>query len=231
MRQSNYGGVCTYGLNNQAGYMFERSQSDLRQRRFGRARGITGPSAVKRARDQQQDRISDDLVQERYAPQHRPDRRAVLLNGLKRMRVSSPAESPLTSDVDSDMTDEEAATPRTTWRAHNALVPAAAYGAQPARRPLQYATRAAGEQPWHVKELMATGSGWRDDSCRAMVVFNPFQSAALAAPAARVELVEDSDKLADGGDSTSESSGEDHAVRFEELSSDNDEPVDMDIDD
>ena len=59
----------------------------------------------------------------------------------------------------------------------------------------------------------------------------PFQSAALAAPAARVELVEDSDKLADGGDSTSESSGEDHAVRFEELSSDNDEPVDMDIDD
>ena len=226
MRNFNTGGVCTYGLNNQAGHMFERSQSDLRQRRFGQARGILSVGAVKRPRDQDKD--SDDLVQ------HRPERRAVLVNGLKRMRVSSPADSPLTSDVDSDMTDEEAATPRSTWRANKALVPAVAIGRKNSKRPLQYAPSAAVEQqPWRVKELMATeramGRTWHDGSCRAMVVFNPYQSPALAGSASRVELVEDDDKVG-GVDSTSES-GEEHVVRFEELSSDNDEPVDMDIDD
>uniref|UniRef100_A0AAV1VPA2 Uncharacterized protein n=1 Tax=Peronospora matthiolae TaxID=2874970 RepID=A0AAV1VPA2_9STRA len=226
MRNFNTGGVCTYGLNTQAGHMFERSQSDLRQRRFGQARGIASAGAVKRPRDQDKD--SDDLVQ------HRPERRAVLVDGLKRMRVSSPVESPLTSDVDSDMTDEEAATPRSTWHANKALVPVAALGGKNSQRPLQYALSAAVEQqPWHVKELMTTeramGRTWHDGPCRALVVFNPYQSPALAGSASRVELVEDDERAGDV-DSTSES-GDEHVVRFEELSSDNDEPVDMDIDD
>ncbi|KAJ8579123.1 hypothetical protein ON010_g77 [Phytophthora cinnamomi] len=60
MRSFNGGGVCAYGLNGQAGFLFERSQNALRQRRFDRARGFMSP-ALKRSRDQDSD-SSDDLV-------------------------------------------------------------------------------------------------------------------------------------------------------------------------
>lgn len=221
MRSYNNGGTC--GLNRQAGYLFERSQNTLRQRSFGRARGISGiPS--KRSRDQSSD--SDD-----EAPQYpglRPKRRAVL-DGLSRMRVSSPSESPR-SDVDAAMTDEEAATPRTTWRANKAIVPAAPELGK--KRPLAFASTNGGYHPWKTMRqgnFVAAKSHIEipsDASCRAMVVFDPYQSIALS-PAPRVELVED-EKLTET-DAASESEDE-RFMRFEELPEDNDEPVDMDMD-
>ncbi|KAG7384884.1 hypothetical protein PHYPSEUDO_002105 [Phytophthora pseudosyringae] len=210
MRSFNNGGVCTYGLNNQAGFLFERNQSALRQRSFGRARGIMDTS-LKRARDHDSD--SDDEAL------RRPWRPAVL-DGIKRMRVSSPK-----SDVDSDMTDEEAATPRTTWRANTAIVPAGK------KRPLVFATPPTAELPWETmrqEEHMAAAPPLEipsDASCRAMVVFDPHHSMALA-PAPRVDLVEDNTRA----DTDASESEEERFVRFEELPDDNDEPVDMEVD-
>lgn len=62
--------------------------------------------------------------------------------------------------------------------------------------------------------------------CTAMVVFDPRQARALSR-GPRIELVE-----SDSDETTSVGSSEDEGgfVRFEELPSDNDEPVDMDID-
>jgi hypothetical protein len=223
MRSFNNGGVCTYGVNSQAGYLFERNQNALRQRSFGRARGIMG-TPLKRSRDQ--DSSDSDEETQRY-PWRRPERRAVL-DGIKRMRVSSPADSP----VDSDMTDEEAATPRTTWRANKAIVPAAPESGK--KRPLVFATPVAAEAadlPWKMARQQGFMASERpieipaDASCRAMVVFDPYQSMTLS-PAPRVDLVED-DKRSETDASESE---EEQLVRFEELPSDNDEPVDMDVD-
>ncbi|GMF64633.1 unnamed protein product [Phytophthora lilii] len=224
MRSFNGGGVCTYGLNSQAGYLFERSQNALRQRSFGRARGIMG-TPLKRGRDQDSD--SDDEAR------RRPSSRRAVLDGIKRMRLSSPVNSPK-SDVDSDMTDEEAATPRSTWRA-KAIVPAAPEVGR--KRPLVFATPAAAEaaeMPWKMTrqdEYLAAERPIEipnDASCRAMVVFDPYRSMTLA-PSPRVELVEDA-KPTDTDVASSSESEEEHFVRFEELSSDNDEPVDMDVD-
>ncbi|KAL3663045.1 hypothetical protein V7S43_011986 [Phytophthora oleae] len=219
MRSFNGGGVCTYGLNS----LFERNQNTLRQRSFGRSRGIMG-APLKRSRDQDSD--SDEEAQ-RY-PWRQTGRRAVL-DGIKRMRVSSP-DSP-TSDVDSNMTDEEAATPRTTWRANKAIVPAAPEAGK--KRPLVFVTPATAEAttlPWKTmrqEEYLASEPPIEipsDASCRAMVVFDPYQSMNLA-PAPRVDLVEDeTDVMSSSG------SEEEHFVRFEELPEDNDEPVDMDVD-
>ncbi|KAE9025024.1 hypothetical protein PF011_g3226 [Phytophthora fragariae] len=217
MRSFNSGGVCTYGLNNQAGYLFERSQNALRQRSFGRARGFMGAPS-KRPRDQESD--SSDEEAPRY-----PGRRAVL-SGIKRLRVSSPVQSPK-SDVDSNMTDEEAATPRATWRTSKAIVPAAPEAGK--KRPLVFAEAA--ELPWKVarqQELLASGQPIEipnDASCRAMMLFDPYVSMNLT-PQPRVDLVED--KRSETDDSSE--SDEEQFVRFEELPSDNDEPVDMDVD-
>ncbi|KAG1708775.1 hypothetical protein DVH05_022398 [Phytophthora capsici] len=222
MRSFNGGGVCTYGLNNQAGYLFERNQNSLRQRSFGRSRGLMG-TPLKRSRDQ--DSESDEDVQ--AYPWRHTSRRAVL-DGIKRMRVSSP-ESPK-SDVDSNMTDEEAATPRTTWRTNKAIVPAAPEAGK--KRPLMFTTPATSETtalPWKTMRqegFLAAESPIEipsDASCRAMVVFDPYQSMNLA-PAPRVDLVEDETDVV-----SSSESEEEHFVRFEELPEDNDEPVDMDI--
>ncbi|KAG6617604.1 Cellulose synthase 4 [Phytophthora cinnamomi] len=215
MRSFNGGGVCAYGLNGQAGFLFERSQNALRQRRFDRARGFISP-ALKRSRDQDSDSSDDE----------RPGQRPVL-DGVKRMRLSSPK-----SDVDSDMTDEEAATPRATWRANKAIVPAAPETGK--KRPLVFAPAVTEgvEVPWKVSRqeefLGAEGPVEipNDASCRAMVVFDPYQSMNLS-PQPRVELVED--ETLSETDAASESD-EDNRVRFEELPSDNDEPVDMDVD-
>ncbi|KAG3118544.1 hypothetical protein PI124_g3326 [Phytophthora idaei] len=222
MRSFNNGGMC--GLNSQAGYLFERSQSALRQRSFGRARGIMG-TPLKRSRDQDSD---SDEEAHRY-PWRRHERSAVL-DGIKRMRVTSPTDSPK-SDVDSGMTDEEAATPRATWRTNKAIVPAAPEAGK--KRPLVFATPTAeaAEFPWKTmrhEDYMAAESPIEipsDASCRAMVVFNPYQSMP-SSPAPRVELVED-DKQIETDASESE---DEHFVRFEELPEDNGEPVDMDVD-
>ncbi|GMF33187.1 unnamed protein product [Phytophthora fragariaefolia] len=136
----------------------------------------------------------------------------------------------VSSDLDADMTDEEAATPRSTWRASKAIVPAAPEAGR--KRPLAVAPVA--EVPWKMsrQQRMVLVLDERpieipnDASCRAMVVFDPYQSMSLS-PQPRVELVED-DKCSET-DAASESEDE-HDVRFEELSPDNDEPVDMDID-
>ncbi|OWZ10785.1 hypothetical protein PHMEG_00016301 [Phytophthora megakarya] len=196
----NTGGVCTYGLS-QPGYLFERSQNALRQRQFSRARGMSAP--LKRSRDRDSDSDEETL---RY--------RRPVLEGFKRMKVASPK-----SDVDSDMTDEEAATPRHTWRTDKAIIPKAA--AVGTKRELIFPT----EAPWKSMQQFADlPLELNDANCRAMVVFDPRQS--IVSPAPRVELVED-DKLSETDTSESE---EEHFVRFEELSPDNDEPVDMDID-
>ncbi|CAH0490073.1 unnamed protein product [Peronospora farinosa] len=217
MRSSQKGGLCTYGLNNQAGYLFERNQETLRQRNIGRARGITG-TPLKRTRDRDSDSDEDT---HRY-PRSRPERR-VVLDGLKRMRVSSPTESEsLNSDVDLDMTDEEAVTPRTTWRANKALVPVTSN-----KKSLQFTTPSAA-QNWKMMHQQVSGQSMdipNDDSCRVMVVFNPSKSISLS-PHPRIQLVEDREL----DTATSSESEDDRSVRFEELSSDNDEPVDMDID-
>ncbi|POM69587.1 Hypothetical protein PHPALM_14119 [Phytophthora palmivora] len=210
----NSGGVCTYGLNSQAGYLFERSQNALRQRKFSRARGILG-APVKRGRDRDSDSDEEAL---RYS-YDRPERRAVL-NGIKRMRLSSSPKS----DVDSDMTDEEAATPRNTWRTNKAIIPAASTDK---KRPLMFT---APEATWKAMRQDFVGTEQpielpNDTSCRAMIVFDPHQSMTLS-PLPRVDLVED-EKQSETDTSESE---EEHFVRFEELSPDNDEPVDMDID-
>ncbi|CAI5741435.1 unnamed protein product [Peronospora destructor] len=215
MRSSQKGGLCTYGLNTEAGYLFERSQEALRQRSIGRSRGITA-TPLKRSRDHDSENDEDT---HRY-PRSRPERR-VVLDGLKRMRVSSPTESP-NSDVDLDMTDEEAVTPRSTWRANKAIVPVSS-----SKRSLQFTTPDAA-QNWKMMHQEVMGQSMeipKDDSCRVMVVFNPSKSIPLS-PHPRVDLVEDREI-----DTASLSeSDEDRSVRFEELSSDNEEPVDMDID-
>ncbi|KAL4164413.1 hypothetical protein KRP22_004279 [Phytophthora ramorum] len=204
MRSYNSGGVCTYG---QAGYLFERRQNALRQRSFGRARGIMDPP-LKRRREQ--DSGSDE---ETYG-------RRPVLDGIKRLRVSSPE--------DFAMTDEEAATPRSTWRT-KAIVPKAPEAGK--KRPLELfpAATEASKLPWKMPrqdEFFAEQpiEMPNDASCRAMVVFDPYKSMALS-PCPRVELVED-DKQSE----TASESEEDTGVRFEELSSDNDEPVDMEVD-
>ncbi|ETP23581.1 hypothetical protein F441_03319 [Phytophthora nicotianae CJ01A1] len=69
-------------------------------------------TSLKRSRDQDSD--SDEEAQRHPWRRHE---RSAAMDGIKRMRVSSPTDS-LKNDVDSDMTDEEAATPRT-------IVPAA----------------------------------------------------------------------------------------------------------
>ncbi|KAI9993427.1 hypothetical protein PInf_015531 [Phytophthora infestans] len=221
MRSFNSGGVC--GLNSQAGYLFERSQNALRQRSFGRARGIMG-TPLKRSRDQDSD--TDEDAQQ--YPWRRHERSAVM-DGFKRMRVSSPTDSPK-KEVDSDMTDEEASTPRTTWRTNKAIVPAAPEAGK--KRPLVFSAPAAeADFPWKTMrhdDYMAAERPIEipgDASCRAMVVFNPYQSMP-SARSPRVELVED-DKQTETDASESE---DEHFVRFEELSEDNDEPVDMDVD-
>lgn len=145
------------------------------------------------------------------------------------MRVSSPVQSPK-SDVDSDMTDEEAATPRTTWRKSKAIVPAAPEAGK--KRPLVFAPAEAVDLRWKMarqEEFLGREQHIEipnDASCRAMVVFDPYQSMNLSTEP-RVELVED-DRQPET-DEWSESE-EEHCVRFEELPSDNDEPVDMDVD-
>lgn len=216
MRSFNSGGVCTYGLNSQAGYLFGRSQNALRQRSFGRARGMDAP--LKRYRDHDSSDSDEDS---------RP-RRTEVQNRFKRMRVSG---APRKTETNSDMTDEEAATPRSTWRAHKAIVPAAAPEGG-AKRPLMFSTSAATETelPWKMQrqqEFLAAEPSIEipnDASCRAMVVFDPYRSMPLA-PAPRVDLVED-----DTTDASSSESEEEHFVRFEELPADSNEPVDMDID-
>ncbi|CAH0475034.1 unnamed protein product [Peronospora belbahrii] len=217
MRSSIKGSVCTYGLNNQAGYLFERNQDALRQRSFGRARGIPG-TPLKRFRDQ-----SSDTDEEAHRHLRMGSERRVVLDGFKRMRVSSPTESP-ESDVDLDMTDEEVVTPRTTWRANKAIVPVTSNSN---KRPLQF-TASAPAESWKMMHRRVSGHPMEIsdvDSCRAMVVFNPYQSMNLS-PTPRVDLVEDKENET----TSSSESDEEHGVRFEELTSDNDEPVDMDID-
>lgn len=61
MRSFNSGGVCTYGLNSQAGYLFERNQNVLRQRSFGRARGFMG-APLKRSRDHDSDSSDEEAL-------------------------------------------------------------------------------------------------------------------------------------------------------------------------
>ncbi|CEG44055.1 uncharacterized protein PHALS_14325 [Plasmopara halstedii] len=194
----------------------------MRQRSFGRARGITG-TPVKRSRDQSSD--SDEGAPHFTGLRH--NRRAVL-DGLKRMRVSSPSDSPR-SDVDANMTDEEAATARSTWRANKAIVPAAPEAGK--KRPLAFSTSIGVRHPW---KMMRQGDCMGDEppieipsdaSCRAMVLFDPYQSFPLS-PVPRVELVED-DKFTETDVSESE---DERFVRFEELTEDNDEPVDMEMD-
>ncbi|RLN90450.1 hypothetical protein BBJ28_00001295 [Nothophytophthora sp. Chile5] len=221
------GGVCSYGLNSQAGYLFERSQNALRQRSFERARGVMSNAAKRKTRDRDED--SDGDGGQRY-PWRLPGKR-VVLDGFKRMRVSSPPESPTPSTTeDAEMTDEEAATPRTTWRTDNkALVPVTADPRK--KRPLVVSTAAgAATPPW---KTMRRGEYFPteqpdmlvDASCRAMVVY---KSLALA-PSPRIELVESDDEQRPEGDgSASPESGDEHFVRFEELPDDEDEPMEVD---
>ncbi|ETN04903.1 hypothetical protein PPTG_14655 [Phytophthora nicotianae INRA-310] len=195
MRATSRTRVC--GVNSQAGYLFERER---RTRCVNAALDEPGHKGIRGG-----------------------DMNAVaVMDGIKRMRVSSPTDSPK-NDVDSDMTDEEAATPRT-------IVPASPEAGK--KRPLVLATPAAqAEFPWKTMRHDAYMASERpieipsDASCRAMVVFNPYQSMPLSTNP-RVELVED-DKHTETD--TSESKDE-HFVRFEELPEDNDEPVEMDVD-
>ncbi|KAG7399025.1 hypothetical protein PHYBOEH_009916 [Phytophthora boehmeriae] len=198
MRSFN-GDVCAYGLNNQAGYFF--SQNALRQRSFGRARGFMNAPTKRKTRDQDEE--------PQRAPWRRRDSR--VLDGIKRMRLSSPPESPKTDD----MTDEEAATPRSTWSTHQAIVPAKTATFAPATTKVPSA-----EAFWTQQQPQIP----TDASCRAMVVFNPYQTVNLDSKP-QVELVESEE---DEQEDETESEGE--CVRFEELPSDNDEPVDMDVD-
>lgn len=153
-----------------------------------------------------------------------------MFDGFKRMRVSSPSESPRT-DVDSAMTDEEAATPRTTWRANKAIVPAAPQAGK--KRPLFYNASASDKLPWKTMR-QAEYMGFESSieipsgaSCRTMVVFDPYRSITLK-PTPRVDLVDD--EKASASEAGSTECDDEPFLRFEELPEDNDEPVDMDID-
>ncbi|KAI9906104.1 hypothetical protein PsorP6_014259 [Peronosclerospora sorghi] len=185
---------------------------------LGHAQG-TISTPLKRPRDQESDSDEDA----RRYPGWRPDRRAVL-DGIKRMRVSSPIESSQSdADRDCDMADEKVTTtPRFTYRSSQAIVPSTCN-----KRPLQFITPTT-PGPWKLKYQHESLEVSTDDSCRAMVVFNPYSSMSVS-PIPRVEIVEQDNRSDFDTTSVSESE-EEQSVRFEELPSDNDEPVDMDID-
>jgi len=209
----NKSSICGYGLNSQAGYLFERQRTAMRQNSFARARN----TVTKRKSRDDDDSSSNDEGQS-YGAQQRPRGKRFVLEGLKRMRVSPSPESDPTETTSADvaMQDGEGATNA------QALIPAWNQGfGSPTFATDKWQRAAAGY--YHDASRMKLPP--TDPSCTAIVLFDPVSSIPRA-PRPRVELV-DSDED-DRAASTSDEEGEEPFCRFEEIHEEEEEPMEID---
>ncbi|TMW56994.1 hypothetical protein Poli38472_002919 [Pythium oligandrum] len=207
----------TYGLNSQAGCLFERSRNVMRQNSFARGR----TSMKRKARD---DGSSGD---EAYCYDGRGNR--VLMDGLKRMRVTSPPTSVPSSPSSCSSEDEYSATEDMMMDTNEARAEAKAVVVASKRNPAQDA------RPVMEYKMPMYGNEYAelpvDMSGTALVVFNPNWALAVER-SPKVELVEDSVVVpASPSHDDATSSDDEHFVRFEEIHDDDDAQADaMEID-
>jgi hypothetical protein len=219
MRMQSSTATCSYGPS-QAGYFFDRQRSAARQDHFARARGGSG-TLKRRQRDEE-----DSPVEQPHRAGGMvfdPLTKRFVLERLKRMRVTSPPSSPLEEDSSMDATDaqDKAIIPLPWWQEHGTAA------ATTTLRPVAGALRALSDAgPFPAGYPMPAD----DESCTALVVFDPYQARALNA-SPRIELVEsDEEEDAARVQTNSPASDDEPAsfVRFEEVADDEDEPMEID---
>ncbi|TYZ58225.1 hypothetical protein PybrP1_007620 [[Pythium] brassicae (nom. inval.)] len=225
----------TYG---RPGFLFERQRSAMRQNAFARARGV-GSAATKRKSGADAD--SDDSTSSGgeqpesldRQPQHHQHKRRRVLEGFKRMRVSSPpSEAPSASASSS----YPAAAYATAATAANAMADSAMEGDDGDTRALVRVRSKwdAAHRSMPTKWTPVLGARTfvndlqmplTDPSCTAIVLFTAPPSAIPRSldPTPRVQLVESDDDDDDAGAGSASSDDEQPFVRFEEIHDDDDD--------
>lgn len=228
MRMQSSTATCSYGHPSQAGCFFDRRRSAARQDHFARARGGSG-MLKRRQRDEEEPEAGGVQQQHRAGGMtYDPHSKRFVLDRLKRMRLSSPPTSPPADEnapEDNTMmtdasTEDKAIVPLPWWQEQEAQRQATLRPVAGAWRPLSDAG------PYPAGYQMPPA----DETCTALVVFDPYQPRSLTA-SPRIELVEsDDDDDAAGNKVHSPTSDEEHQtfVRFEEIPDDEDEPMDID---
>jgi hypothetical protein len=216
----NKSSTCGYGLSSQVGYLFERQRSAMRQNSFARARNVV---AKRKSRDEETSDEDEQL------------HKKVLLEGIKRMRMSSPTSVDSTTSRTSasacSMTDF-AMDGDSTEATAKALVPVAK---QPRRLNARRVPLATKWSPVGAGYCSSSSSNSdmgmpppTDASCTALVLFDPTSSIPRG-PSPRIELV-DSDEEQDerrARRSVSDDDDDEPFIRFEEIH-DDDEPMEID---
>lgn len=211
----NKSSICGYGLNSQAGYLFERQRTAMRQNSFARAR-----NAVTKRKSRDDDDSSSNDEGHCYGAQQRPRGKRFVLEGLKRMRVSSPPSSSPESDP-TKKTSADVAMQDGEEEANSALIPA---WKQEFGSPKFATSKWLPATTGYYHNASAMSLPPTDPSCTAIVLFDPVSSIPRA-PRPRVELV-DSDED-DRAASTSDDEGEEPFCRFEEIHEE-EEPMEID---
>lgn len=207
------GPCAAYAPSGQPGYWFDRRRAAARQDFVARSRNAN--MLKRRQRDEEEEASASAGRAFAYDPQSQ--RRA--LDGLKRMRLSTPPMTPPASPTSFDMmTDDDekakkgaALVATRVWQEPTVLKPTVPGGWQQVRGYGYYSD---------ALEMPAA-----DENCTAMVVFDPHNSRPLA-PVPRVELVESDDDS--GSRSSSDEEQPQGFVRFEEIAEDDDEPMEID---
>lgn len=218
------------------GYLFERQRAAMRQNAFARARSCTSAAATtkRKVRDDSDTSSDDNSSGVDFLPHEPLKRRRVVLEGFKRMRVSSPPSS---------VSQAYAPTAAATTSNSNAMSDCMMTDNEDDAAAADRAIVRVGNE-WNStqqqKQSQPVPTKWTpnfryardlevplpptDPSCTAIVLFNAPPTAIPRSlnPFPRVELVE-SDEDAD----SSSSDDEQPFVRFEEIH-DEEEPMEID---
>ncbi|KAF1327902.1 hypothetical protein FI667_g7227, partial [Globisporangium splendens] len=220
--QHESGAACGYGLSH-AGYLFECQRAARRQNSFARAR-----NALAKRKNRDDDDSSNDEAPYYYSntSSRSCQGNKLVLEGLKRMRVTSPPTSP-------EHEEGAASTATTDYAMQDDAQDARECNAQaliPVLKPRIEARMAGKWTPTgyfqqHVSEMNLSPT---DPSCTAIVLFDPVANIPRA-PAPRVELVDSEEDERAQQSSAGSDEDEEPFCRFEEIH-DDDEDVPMEID-
>lgn len=218
MRMQSSTATCSYGPS----LFFDRQRSAARQDHFARARG--GSGMLKRRQREEEEEASVERPHHAGGMTFDPLTKRFVLDRLKRMRVSSPPSSPPEEDSSMDVNgvQDKAIVPLPWWQEHGKTM------ATTTLRPVAGALRPASDAgPFPAGYPMPPA----DESCTALVLFDPYQASALNA-SPRIELVESDAEEEDAAIAQARSPASDDEpasfVRFEEIPDDEDEPMEID---
>uniref|UniRef100_K3X0W9 Uncharacterized protein n=1 Tax=Globisporangium ultimum (strain ATCC 200006 / CBS 805.95 / DAOM BR144) TaxID=431595 RepID=K3X0W9_GLOUD len=204
--------ACGYGGLSHAGYLFERQRATRRQNSFARAR-----NALTKRKHRDDDDSSNDEAPYYYSNGRGVQGNKHVLEGLKRMRVTSPPTSPEHEEgasagaTDCMMQDDVQALvpvskPRIEARIASKWTPTGYF------------------QQQYASELTLPPT---DPSCTAIVLFDPVASIPRA-PAPCVELVDSEEDERAPQSPTGSDEDEEPFCRFEEIHDDDDVPMEID---